>query len=122
MYDFPTTAKFLNKEEKMEVNRRLAADHNYLADGFSARYVTDALKDWNIWVNCLITVGIFTPLYSVSLFLPTIIEKLGYTNNAAQLMTVPVYAVACVFCIICGFMADRFQQRGIFQIFFTILA
>jgi hypothetical protein len=122
MYDYPDTAKFLNHEERVEVHRRLEVDRGSLADGFAIRYALDALKDWKIWVNCFITVGIFTPLYSVSLFLPTIVKGLGYTNNKAQLMTVPPYVVACVFCIGCGYFADRFQQRGVFQIGFTMLA
>jgi hypothetical protein len=44
-------------------------------------------------------VGMFIPLYSISLFLPTIIKSLGYQNNEAQLMTVPPYVVGCVFTI-----------------------
>jgi hypothetical protein len=122
MFDYPSTANFLSDEEKIEVRRRLEADRDFLADEFWTHYVMDALKDWKIWVNCLITVGIFTPLYSVSLFLPTIIKDLGYTNNVAQMMTVSPYAFACVFCIACGYFADRFQQRGGFQVSCTILS
>lgn len=41
----------------------------------------------NLWSpHQLITIGIYTPLYSYSLFLPTIVQGLGYTNNTAQLM------------------------------------
>jgi hypothetical protein len=122
LYDYPDTAKFLSKEEREEVQRRLDMDRSSLADEFAVSYAMDALKDWKIWMNCLITVGIFTPLYSFSLFLPTIIKGLGYTNNTAQLMTVPPYAVACVFCIGCGFVADKTRQRGIYQILFTLIA
>ena len=32
-----------------------------------------------------ITIGVYTPLYSFSLFLPTIVANLGYTENTAQL-------------------------------------
>ena len=122
LHDYPDTAKFLTQEEREEIHRRLNADRNSLADDFALSYAWDAFKDWKIWVNCLITVGIFTPLYSFSLFLPTIIKELGYTENAAQLMTVPPYAVACVFCIGTGFAADRSHQRGVFQIGFTLVA
>jgi hypothetical protein len=70
-----------------------------------------ALKDWKIWVHMFITIGIYTPLYSVSLFMPTIVRGtscsdlelrsavanvrigLGYTNETAQLMTVRVFAI-----------------------------
>jgi sugar phosphate permease len=122
MYDYPDTAKFLTAEEKHEVQRRLEADRSGLADDWRMQFFWDALKDWKIWCHMFITIGIYTPLYSFSLFLPTIVASLGYKNNTAQLMTVPPYVVACVFCIGGGYVADRFGTRGIFMIFFNIVA
>lgn len=122
LYDYPDTASFLSDDERQEVRRRLEIDRSSLADEFRMQYVWDALKDWKIWVFCFMQVGIFTPLYSFSLFLPTIIKDLGYENNEAQLMSVPPYVVACVFCIGCGFVADRTQQRGVYHIFFCLVA
>jgi hypothetical protein len=116
MHDYPDTAGFLNDAERSEVRRRLEEDRCSLADDFHLEYVWDALKDWKIWVFCFITTGIFTPLYCISLFLPTIVKGLGYTNNSAQLMTVPPYAVACVCCIAAGFAADRTRQRGVYVV------
>jgi MFS family permease len=69
-----------------------------------------------------ITIGVYTPLYSFSLFLPTIVQGLGYTNETAQLMTVPPYVAACVCCITAGFLADKWRFRGLFMIFFNIVA
>ena len=122
MQDYPDTAKFLNASEKAEVQRRLKEDRSSLADEYHIKYFWQAIKDWKIWVHMFITIGIYTPLYSFSLFLPTIVKNLGYTNNTAQLMTVPPYVVACVFCISGGYLADRHGQRGIYMIFFNILA
>jgi MFS family permease len=56
------------------------------------------------------------------LFLPTIVKTLNYTNETAQLMTVPPYIVACFLCISGGFAADRLKTRGIFMIGFNITA
>ncbi|TKA69932.1 hypothetical protein B0A49_07127 [Cryomyces minteri] len=122
MHDYPATAKFLTPEEKHEVQRRLELDRSSLADEFSIKYFWYALKDWKIWVHMFITIGIYTPLYSISLFLPTIVKTLGYTNNTAQLMTVPPYIVACFFCITGGVLSDRTQQRGLFMIGFCLMA
>jgi hypothetical protein len=116
------SAKFLSEEERVEVERRLKADRSSLADEFDIKYAFDALKDWKIYVHMLITIGIYTPLYSISLFLPTIVKNMGYTNEKSQLMTVPVYVVACVFTISAGFLADRMRQRGIFMLFFEVVA
>jgi MFS family permease len=80
------------------------------------------LKDWKIWANCFIAFGIFTPLYSISLFLPTIIKELGYSNNAAQLMTVPIYVVACFCTIVGNYLADQAGHRGAFLLAFLMVA
>ncbi|KIW27007.1 uncharacterized protein PV07_06789 [Cladophialophora immunda] len=122
MNDYPSTAKFLTPEERHEVSRRLERDRSSLADEFNMKYCWDALKDWKIWVHMFITIGIYTPLYSVSLFLPTIVKTLGYTNETAQLMTVPPYIVACFCCITGGYAADKLKTRGLFMIGFNCAA
>lgn len=74
-------------------------------------------------VHMFITIGIYTPLYSFSLFLPTIISGLGtYDPNTSQLMTVPPYVAACVCCITAGVLSDRWGSRGVFMIFFNVVA
>jgi hypothetical protein len=122
MNDYPDTAKFLTAEERFEVRRRLEEDRSSLDDAFDKQYVWAAVLDWKIWVHCIVFVGILTPLYCISLFLPTIVKDLGYTNNMAQLMTVPPYVVACVSCISVGLAGDKTRQRGIFCIGCLILA
>jgi MFS family permease len=74
MHDYPSTAKFLTAEEKVEVAHRLTQDRSSLADEYNTKYMFHALKDWKIWVHMFITIGIYTPLYSVSLFMPTIVK------------------------------------------------
>jgi MFS family permease len=83
MNDYPQTAKFLTEVEKKEISRRLEEDRSSLADEYGTKYFMHAIKDWKIWVHMFITFGIYTPLYSFSLFLPTIVKTLGYTNNQA---------------------------------------
>jgi MFS family permease len=122
MYDYPDTAKFLDDTERKEVVRRLEEDRSVLSDEFKWQFFRDALKDWKIWVHMVITIGIYTPLYSISIFLPTIVKGLGYTNEMAQLMTVPPYVVACLFTIAGGYAADKHGQRGIYMIFFCCVA
>lgn len=61
----------MSEEERNEVERRLKYDRSSLADHFDLKFAKDAMKDWKIYVHMLITIGIYTPLYSISLFLPT---------------------------------------------------
>lgn len=122
MSDYPATAKFLTPVERKEVTRRLTLDHNGLADEFDMRYFWDAIKDWKVYVHMMITIAVYTSNYSISLFLPTIIRTLGYTNETAQLMTVPPYIFACITCITGGIMGDRARQRGVFMIGFDLVS
>lgn len=123
MHDYAATAKFLDEPERVEVTNRLKRDRSSLADEFDMRYFRDAMKDWKIWVHMFITIGVYTPLYSYSLFLPTIVAGLGYSDpKTAQLMTVPPYIVACFVCIVAGYMADKLKTRGIFMIGFMLTA
>jgi hypothetical protein len=88
MHDYPSTAKFLTAEEKIEVTHRLTQDRSSLADEYDTKYMFHALKDWKIWVHMFITIGIYTPLYSVSLFMPTIVRGMSWTRtNNATLLT-----------------------------------
>lgn len=70
----------------------------------------------------LITIGIYTPVYSFSLFLPTIIRNMGFSSTQAQLMSVPPYAAGCVVTIAAGFFADRSKRRGQYMLGFSALA
>jgi hypothetical protein len=99
MQDYPETAKFLTEQERTEVKRRLERDRDFLADEYNVKFVWQALKDWKIYVFSLIGSGMALPVYSVSLFMPTIVKSLHYTDATAQLMTTPPYIVACAICI-----------------------
>ena len=56
--------------------------------------------------------GIVNPLYSISLFLPTIINQLGYTATTAQLLTIPIYITAAILAVVVGYMSDKATKRG----------
>jgi MFS family permease len=121
--DFPDTAKFLTEEERTFVIRRLQEDDQYSAAGenFKMKYIFASLKDWKTWLGIFVYVGADMPLYAFSLFLPTIINQLGFTANPANLLTVPVYVFACIVTCGVGFTADRRGRRGYFNIGFLCI-
>ncbi|KAH7024886.1 high-affinity nicotinic acid transporter [Microdochium trichocladiopsis] len=119
--DYPSTAKFLHDDERREVERRLFADTGHLSNEFNMKYVWQAIKDWKIYIHMLICMAGFCPIYSFSLFLPTIIKNMGYSANNAQLMSVPPYVFACIFTIGASWFADRVQQRGVFLLGFQLV-
>ncbi len=55
---------------------------------------------------------ILIPIYSYSLFLPSIIEGLGYSDISAQLFTVPPNFLAFLVVIIVSFISDKIKMRG----------
>lgn len=86
------------------------------------KYVWQAITDWKIYIHMLISMAGFCPIYSFSMFLPTIVKGLGYTSNNAQLMSVPPYVCACFFTIVASYFADRYRKRGIFLLGFQLVA
>lgn len=121
IYDYPATARFLSDGERHEVERRLLEDHGHLSNDFHIKYVWQAIGDWKIYIFMLICMAGFCPIYSFSMFLPTIIKNMGYTANNAQLMSVPPYVFACIFTIGASYFADKIRQRGIFLLGFQVV-
>ncbi|KAI1166903.1 major facilitator superfamily domain-containing protein [Nemania serpens] len=132
LHDFPETASFLTEEERAFVIYRLkyqgqAGSGNEggvrvaQADEFDWKYVRQAFKDWQIWVNTFVYWGIVCPLYGISLFLPTIIKNLGYISSTAQLLTVPIYITAAILAVVTAYFSDRVGKRSPFVITCTIL-
>jgi len=122
--DFPETATFLTEEERAFIVHRMKYDGTDIAmdNEFRWKYVRQAFTDWQVYLSLFIYWGNVVPLYGISLFLPSIIEELGYSGPQAQLMTVPVYVCACFFCILMAFLSDRAKQRGVFVFGLMVLA
>lgn len=119
LYDFPDTAGFLTVEERAWAVHRLkyqgsAKSGRKIAesDHFQWKYVRQALTDWQLYVCLFMYWGIVCPLYGISLFLPTIINDLGYTTTTAQLLTIPIYVTAAALSITVCYFADRAASSG----------
>ncbi|KAJ9602428.1 hypothetical protein H2200_012970 [Cladophialophora chaetospira] len=114
VHDFPDEAKFLSDEDRRRVIRRLKEDKQSSAEHeeFKLEYFWAAVKDWKTLTGAIIYMGCDGALYAFSLFIPTIIQQMGYKSVHAQLLSVPPYAVAAVVTITVGFIADRTGKRG----------
>lgn len=88
-------AKFLSETEKTRLLDRLRADSDAGTDQvFKWSSVRDAFSDHLVWAYAFLFHGFSFVLYSLSLFLPTIIAGLGFQTWQAQLMTVPPNVLA----------------------------
>lgn len=67
-------------------------------------------------------IGIVTTSYSGALFTPTILKQLGWTSIHAQVMSIPIFAVATVCALTAAFLSDRLHHRFGFVIFGCVVA
>lgn len=122
MYDYPDTAKFLTEPERRATQERLHLDNDGCSHEFKMQFVWDAFTDWKVWMNALMFHGALCPLYTFSLFSPTLVKNLGYTAAMAQLMSVPPYVVAAFCTVGAGWLSDRLKKRGIITIIFASMS
>jgi hypothetical protein len=118
LYGFPDAAPFLTIEERAWAPHQLKYQGSKSSgrlipesEHFRWKYVRQALTDWQLYI-CLLYGGIVCPLYGISLFLPIIINELGYTASTAQLLTVPIYNAAACLSIATCFFSDRTATNG----------
>lgn len=125
----PSDAKFLTVEERAGAEARMKLDShgstpsdNVKHETFSWFWVRRAILNWNTVLLSLDFFAIITPIYSYSLFLPTIISGLGYRRVQAQLLTVPPNMGAFFTVLLTGYLSDRFRMRGPFMLIGCIIA
>lgn len=85
-------------------------------DAFSWHWVRLALGNWNTQLLSLNFFLIITPIYSYSLFLPTIIKALGYSTIVSQLFSVPPNMCGFAAVLLISHLSDRYKMRGPFML------
>jgi predicted MFS family arabinose efflux permease len=117
IHNYPSTAKFLTDNERDVIERRLKADSDATNDeAFNWTNVRKALTDPKVYLYCFNFHTMSLPLYTLSLFLPSIIRDLGYTSAQAQLLTIPPYAIAFITTMTMAVLSERYHRRAPFII------
>ncbi|KAG9310786.1 hypothetical protein JVU11DRAFT_8635 [Chiua virens] len=130
---YPDTASFLTHTEKTYLIGLLETDSQHLATHFEFQFVLQALKDYKTFLQFGICIGyvdkshvnareaiflIFAwtsfliPTFALALFIPTIINELGFTATKAQLLSVPPFTASTISMFLFGIYSDRQQLRG----------
>lgn len=112
MYDYPDTAKFLQPAERAFVQNRLHVDSDGCSHEFKKKFILDAFTDWKVWCFAIMFHGALCPVYTFSLFSPTLVANLGYSAARAQLMSVPPYVAAAIVTLTVGYLSDKWQKRA----------
>ncbi|KAI0922612.1 hypothetical protein AcW1_002787 [Taiwanofungus camphoratus] len=116
LVDFPNTAKFLTPEERAYVIWKKKYDNSSVGEEehFEPRHLWAAFSDWQVWLQIVVYFSIITPLYGISLFLPSIINSFGYDTAISELLTVPPYIFATILLLIFATWSDSIRLRSPF--------
>ncbi|KAH9042020.1 major facilitator superfamily domain-containing protein [Lactarius pseudohatsudake] len=110
---WPQKVKWLSDAERTRLLARLDSDNDAAKkENFSWIYVRQAFLDPLIWGYALLFHGFAFVLYTLSLFLPTIVAGLGFATWKAQLMTVPPNVLATVGIAFGAWLAARTGRRA----------
>ena len=113
--NYPATAKFITEKERAAIYTRLESNSDATRnEGFTWANVIHAFRDPKVWLYGLGFHNLSLPLYTLSLFLPTIITGLGYTAAQAQLLTVPPYVAAFVLTLSVAVASEKLKLRAPF--------
>ncbi|KAL8906565.1 MAG: hypothetical protein Q9207_001949 [Kuettlingeria erythrocarpa] len=112
----PWTARYLTKRERRVAELRLRqrqkkGQQETSGKKFEWDEIWEALKDPKYYVL------LFLPV-----FLPTIIEDMGYSALRSQALSAPPYLVAFIVVLVTAYYSDKYHNRGLFICFHALLA
>ncbi|KAL0565369.1 hypothetical protein V5O48_016654, partial [Marasmius crinis-equi] len=83
-------------------------------EGFSVKYIIQALTDWQVYAHTLVNMSVLGPVYGIALFLPTIISSFGYSPAISNLLTVPPYVLSTTVVYTFAYFSDKTKKRSPF--------
>lgn len=105
-------ASFLNEEEKKLAFYRIQVDSSAIVnEKFNLREAVKIMKHPTSWIILGIEVCLGVPLQGVSLFLPQIVERLGYETVQTNLHTVAPNITGAVMLLCLAFASDYTRWR-----------
>jgi len=110
-------AKFLTEQDRKDLLWLRTSEVGQTASGqdLQKKDVMDGVKDWKTYAYGLAQFCSHLMLYSFSVFLPTVINRLGeFDQGQSNALTVPVFALGAIVYIISCWASDRLQVRGPF--------
>lgn len=142
LVDLPASAKFLTEDEKAWIIYRKAAETGGAGESrkIKWKFVKAAFSDYQCWCSpwglshqCTRSVSSPPLCLTVSDTFPWSggfdYARLKFANSAfgtytrpqVQLLTVPVYAAACIYVVITAIFADKMKTRFPFLLFAQVL-
>lgn len=107
---------FSESEYTIALARRRRYVRNADAAGINWNQVKGAFADYRLWMFMVIYSGLSLSLAVIAIFLPSLLQVMGFKSYRANLMTVPPYALGYLGLLFVSWMAGRTHQRAIFVI------
>ncbi|KAH8556456.1 major facilitator superfamily domain-containing protein [Umbelopsis sp. PMI_123] len=70
-----------------------------------------SITDWRTWTLGFMFLFCITPLTGISIFLPTLLQELGFSIGVTQLLVIPINLVGAIAEIVSAVVSDRMQRR-----------
>ncbi|PIG85200.1 transmembrane transporter [Aspergillus arachidicola] len=117
--DWPERAKFLSSEVKELLKELNACDVGEGAgmDRLNGAAWRRIMSDWKIYY-----LGITVSGYATVLFVPSIVNSLGYSDIESQAHSIPTWAVTAVVTMMVSFLTDCWRHGYGFVIFGVVFA
>ncbi|MEP9378554.1 MFS transporter [Aquabacter sp. CN5-332] len=108
--DGPHAARWLTAEEKAAISARLAADQAEHAP-LASHALWPALTDPRVIVLGLVYFGLVVGLYGIGLWLPQIMQAMGYATQQIGLILIVPYGLSAIAMLVWGHHSDRTGER-----------
>ena len=110
--DYPEDARWLSQRERALAIERVRGVAPLGHAELRWAEARTALLDWRLYLHHVMWIAYSVAFSSISLFAPTIVRGLGFEGLAAQLFTVPPYALAFGVVVGVAWLADRHEARS----------
>ncbi|KAI0509672.1 major facilitator superfamily domain-containing protein [Xylaria bambusicola] len=125
MPDSADTARFLTKEEKQIAKTRAlqqtGSEGSARIGHIDWKDTFHSLKNIKTWIPPLMYFSCNVSYSSLPVFLPVILEGMGFTAINAQGLSAPPYVLAFIVCVTTTWIADRTQQRGLMLVVLSLV-
>ena len=124
--DSPGTAVFLTRQERKVATQRLSKEKDVQGQstekgGLNWREILQTLADPKCYITAAMFFSCNVAFSSLPVFLPTIIEEMGYSAVTSQALSAPPYLVAFAAVLLTAYLSDRSRNRSAFVCFHALL-
>ncbi|KAK3332977.1 major facilitator superfamily domain-containing protein [Cercophora scortea] len=109
------SAWFLTEEERKLALERLPETASSLSSSsarLTARDFIETAKDWKLWFVLVFNICASVPSTAFSVFLPLVVEGMGYSSLQANLMSVPPFICGAAGLYMFAASSDAHRERG----------